>query len=188
MNFCSNCGKTVRYGLAEGEDRPRFVCDHCQTIHYQNPNIVAGCLPIWGDKVLLCKRAIPPRKGFWNVPGGYMENGETVEEGAAREVWEEANIRVKPFHLQMLFSIARINQVYMHFLADLPDLSFSCGVESLEVQLFAENEIPWKEIAFTSSHYTLRTYFQDRKLGRHQLHRTSYEEYEAYRAALKNKK
>jgi len=181
MKFCSNCGQTVELKIPEGDDKPRFVCDNCDTIHYQNPNIVTGCLPIWEDKVLLCKRAIAPRIGYWNVPGGYMENGERVEEGAEREVWEEACIKVKATRLQTVFSIARINQVYMHFLADMPDLNFSAGVESLEVELFTEEEIPWDEIAFSSSTFTLKTYFEDRKKGIQQVHISNYMDFEKIR-------
>lgn len=175
MNFCSNCAHPVILKEIEDDHLPRYVCDNCETIHYQNPKIVAGCLPLWEDKVLLCKRAIEPRKGYWNVPGGYMENGESVEEGAAREVWEEACIKVKVTSLHTLFSVPQINQVYMHFLADLPDLSFSCGIESLEVDLFKESEIPWDEIAFSSSMFSLKKLFEDRKNNTRQLHIDSFE-------------
>jgi len=170
MKFCSNCAHPVVSKIPEGDDKPRFVCDNCDTIHYQNPNIVTGCLPIWQDKVLLCKRAIPPRLGWWNVPGGYMENGESVEAGALREVWEEACIKVDIRGIHTIFSIPQINQVYMHFLADMPDLNFAAGVESLEVALFTEEEIPWDEIAFSSSTFTLQTYFADRKKGETNVH------------------
>ena len=148
----------------------RFVCESCNTIHYQNPKIVAGCLPIWEDQVLLCRRAIGPREGFWNVPGGYLENGETVEEGAAREVLEEACTNVDITGLHMVYSIPHINQVYMHFLGDLNQLDFAPGIESLEVRLFREEEIPWGDIAFISSSFTLKRFFQDRKEGIRQLH------------------
>ena len=170
MKFCSNCGHTISFGKVEGDDRPRYHCKKCSTIHYQNPKIVAGCIPIWEDKVLLCKRAIAPRKGHWNVPGGYLENGETVEEGAAREVWEEALAKVEVQSLHLLYSIPRINQVYIHFLAQLESLDFGVGPESLEVQLFTEAEIPWKDIAFTSSKISLEHYFEDRKNGQFQTH------------------
>ncbi|MEL6863289.1 MAG: NUDIX hydrolase [Bacteroidota bacterium] len=170
MNYCSNCGHPVVYRAVEGDSIKRYVCENCNTIHYQNPNIVTGCLPIWEDQVLLCRRAIEPRLGFWNVPGGYLENGESVEDGAMREVWEEACTKVEVIGLHTLFSIPRINQVYMHFLARLPQLDFSPGIESLEVALFKEEDIPWKEIAFTSSTYTLECYFSDRRKGLQQVH------------------
>jgi ADP-ribose pyrophosphatase YjhB (NUDIX family) len=149
---------------------PRFVCDNCSTIHYQNPNIVTGALPIWEDKVLLCKRGIEPRKGFWNVPGGYLENGESVEEGAIREVWEEAMTKITILNLHMVYSIPRINQVYMHFLAQLNALDFQTTPESTEVQLFSESEIPWKDIAFPSSKFTLKHFFEDRRKGVREVH------------------
>ena len=170
MNYCSNCAHPVKLKAVEGDNRPRFVCESCHTIHYQNPNIVAGCLPIWEDKVLLCKRAIEPRKGFWNIPGGYLENEETVEEGAMREVMEEACIDVKMIGLHTVFSIPHISQIYMHFLAEMPDLNFAPGIESLEVVLFKEEEIPWKEIAFSSSVFSLKHYFADRKKGIREVH------------------
>jgi len=175
MKYCSNCGNQVDLKPVEGDNRPRFVCDHCNTIHYQNPNMVVGCLPIWKDQVLLAKRAIEPRKGYWNVPGGYLENGETVEEGAVREVWEEACIKVQVRRLHTVFSIAKINQIYLHFLADMPDLNFAAGEESLEVQLFKEEEIPWDQIAFTSSTFTLKQYFEDRKKGHYEVHMGKFE-------------
>ena len=170
MKFCSNCGHKISFGEILNDERPRFHCTNCQTIHYQNPNVIAGCLPIWQDKVLLCRRAIEPRKGFWNVPGGFLENGETVEEGAMREVWEEAMAKVTIRSLHLIYSIAEFNQVYMHFLAELPEPVFDIGIESSEVKLFSESEIPWNEIAFSSSFKTLQYYFEDRKKGKFILH------------------
>lgn len=152
----------------------RYVCNSCNTIHYQNPNIVTGCLPIWEDRVLLCRRAIGPREGYWNVPGGYLENGETVEEGAIREVWEEAEVKVKIIELHTLYSIPQINQIYMHFLGEMSSPDFGAGVESLESELFLEKDIPWDEIAFTSSVFSLKSFFEDRKKGIRQLHRSVY--------------
>ena len=171
MNFCSNCGSNqLVFEIPKGDNRARFVCHNCQTIHYTNPKIVAGCLPIWEDKVLLAKRAIEPRLGFWNVPSGYMENGETVEEGAKREVWEETEAQVVDLQLHAIFSIPHINQVYIHFLGNLKSLDYGIGEESLEVQLFTEAEIPWEEIAFASSIFTLKRYFKDRQAGTRKVH------------------
>lgn len=176
MNFCSNCGSDqLKFRIPEGDNRPRYVCSNCKTIHYSNPNIVAGCLPIWEDQVLLCRRAIEPRKGFWNVPGGYMENGETVEEGAMREVWEEALAKVDLIRLHTVFSLPHINQVYMHFLGHLKDEKYGVGPESSEVQLFKEDEIPWGEIAFTSSVFTLKEYFKDVRSGKTAVHLGKYD-------------
>jgi ADP-ribose pyrophosphatase YjhB (NUDIX family) len=171
MNYCSHCGSSeLVFDIPSGDNRSRWICQNCETIHYSNPKIVTGCLPIFKDQVLLAKRAIEPRLGFWNIPSGYMENGETVQEGATREVQEETEGLVRQLELFSVFSIPRINQVYMHFLGELVDGAFGIGPESSEVQLFSETEIPWKEIAFTSSVFTLRHFFADRKKGKFNVH------------------
>lgn len=171
MNFCSICGSAqLAFSIPTGDNRPRWVCLNCSEIHYSNPKIVTGCLPVWEDKVLLCRRAIAPRKGFWNVPGGYLENGERVEDGAIREVWEEAMARVVNLRIHTIYSIPHINQVYMHFLADMESSSYGVGEESEEVDMFTEAEIPWAEIAFTSSMFTLKRYFRDVKQGEQKVH------------------
>lgn len=151
--------------MPEGDDRPRYVCHSCGAIHYQNPKVVTGCIAEWEDKVLLCKRAIEPRYGFWTLPAGFMENRETTHEGAAREALEEANARVKIHELYTLFDLPQISQVYMLFRGRLLDLNISGGDESLEVRLFGEDEIPWNDIAFSAVHETLKFYFQDRASG-----------------------
>ncbi len=174
MNFCSKCANPVIFKDVEGDNRPRYVCKSCGKIHYQNPRVITGCLPIWEDKILLCKRAIEPRLGLWNVPAGFLENDETVQAGAVREVLEEANIAVEIIGLHTIYSIPHVGHVYMHFLAQLPDLSFSCGDESLEVQLFQENEIPWEDMAFSSSTFCLKRYFEDRKNGVRKIHLGEY--------------
>ena len=175
MNYCSHCGSAdLAFKTPTGDNRPRFMCAACQTIHYQNPKIVAGCLPIYGTKVLLCKRAIEPRRGYWNIPSGYLENGETLEAGAAREVYEEAVAKVTDQRLHTVYSIPHINQVYVHFLAELVDGAFAVGEESLECRLFEEEEIPWAEIAFSSSVYSLKRFFADRKAGVARTHVGTY--------------
>ncbi len=177
MNFCPNCGADrIEKIIPPDDNRLRLVCQNCQTVHYRNPKIVAGVLPIYGDKVLLCKRAIEPCKGLWNVPSGYLENKESAEEGAAREVWEEALGKVEITGIHAVYSIARISQVYVHFLGNLIDGKFGIGEESLECKLFSEEEIPWSEMAFTSSTFTLRRYFADRKAGVTQTHLGNYPE------------
>ena len=148
MKFCSQCGAGVRVGIPGGDNRERHICDNCGTIHYHNPKIVAGCIPSWKGKVLLCRRAIEPRHGLWTVPAGFMENGETTYQGAARETLEEANARVDVQGLYLTVNLPRINQVYLLFRARLLDLDFSAGEESLEVALFAPEQVPWKELAF----------------------------------------
>ncbi|PSS47443.1 NUDIX hydrolase [Pseudomonas sp. BBP2017] len=162
MKFCSACGNQVIQRIPEGDTRLRYVCDHCQTIHYQNPNIVAGVLPIWGNQVLLCRRAIEPRRGYWTLPAGFMENGETLEQAARRETVEEACARVGQMSLYQLFDLPHINQVHVFFRAELADLDFAVGVESLEVRLFDESEIPWDELAFRTISHTLKCYYRDR--------------------------
>ena len=163
MKFCSLCGEAAEQIVPEGDTRPRSVCTVCKTIHYVNPRVIAGTLPIWKDQVLLCKRAIEPRKGYWTLPAGFLENGETVEVGAARETLEEANARLENSQLYTIFSLPHISQVYMFFRADLADLEFSSGTESLEVALFSEADIPWDELAFPVINKTLEYYFTDRQ-------------------------
>ncbi len=170
MKFCSSCGSTVEIGIPAGDNRPRYICIECETIHYQNPKIVAGCLPVQDSRVLLCKRAIDPQYGKWTLPAGFMENGETLEEAAMRESIEEANASLEALRLYSVISLPHINQVYMMFLADLTGSDYSPGEESLEVGLFEEQDIPWDEIAFKTITYTLESYFSDRKSGLFPLH------------------
>ncbi|SFH87113.1 ADP-ribose pyrophosphatase YjhB, NUDIX family [Pseudomonas guineae] len=162
MKFCSNCGGPISYHIPQGDNRLRHVCAQCQMVHYQNPRIIAGCLPIWGEQILLCRRAIEPRRGYWTLPAGFMENGETLEQAAARETQEEACARVRGLNLYTLFDLPHINQVYMLFRAELADLDFAPGEESLEVELFHEQDIPWSELAFPVVGRTLECYFADR--------------------------
>ncbi len=166
IEFCPSCGNPTRLHIPEGDNRERAVCRACDAIHYQNPKIVAGALPVWQDKVLLCKRAIEPRYGTWTLPAGFMENGETVEQGAKRETREEADAELVNLTLYTMLSIPRISQVYIIFRAELtgPE-AFGVGSESLETALFSEHEIPWNEIAFPMIERSLRYYFNDRKHG-----------------------
>ena len=165
MKFCSNCGAGVHFKIPNGDDRERHVCPDCDTIHYRNPNIIAGCLPVYEDKVLLCRRAIEPRHGLWTLPAGFMENGESTEEGAQRECWEEARAELELHGLYTMFSLPQISQVYLLFKGELKHLEFGPGPESLEVDLFTESQIPWDEIAFPVMKKTLRHYFSDMKIG-----------------------
>ncbi len=170
MKFCSQCGGTVILRIPEGDTLPRYVCPACQAIHYQNPKVVVGCIPEWENKILLCRRAIPPHQGKWTLPAGFMENNETVIQGAARETLEEANARVEIRELYAVYSLPHISQVYMLFQAQLLDLNFSPGIESLEVRLFEENEIPWNEIAFQVIHDPLKRYLEERHSGHPVFH------------------
>lgn len=170
MNYCSACGAPVAVRIPAGDDRPRFVCDRCGAIHYRNPKMVVGCIPRWQDRILLCRRAIEPRYGWWTLPAGYLENHETVHQGAKREVLEEAGARVNHLETFALLNIASISQVYLMFLADLQDDHWAPGSESLQVELFSVQEIPWKELAFSSIIKTLELYLSDLERGRFSFH------------------
>src|SRR6476646_9089647 len=157
MRFCSACGSPrLELRVPDGDTLPRYVCADCAVIHYENPKIVTGCLPVWDERVLLCKRAIEPRYGLWTLPAGFLENGETLMRGALRETLEEADARVELGELYTVISLPQINQVYMMFRSRLLDLAFGPGPESLDVRLFEESEIPWEAIAFRTIARTLR--------------------------------
>ncbi len=168
MKYCHHCAAETVHKIPPGDDKLRHCCEACDSIFYQNPNNVVGTLPTFGDKVLLCKRAIEPRLGKWTLPAGFMENGESSLEGAIRETLEEAGakLNVDDSSLYTLFNLPRINQMYLFFRAELADLEFSAGAESLEVELFSEEDIPWDELAFPVVVSTLQHYFADRKSQR----------------------
>ena len=170
MKFCPDCGSGVTLKVPAGDSLPRHVCDLCGAIHYSNPKMVVGCIPEWGDRILLCKRAIEPRLGCWTPPAGFMENGESTEEAALRETLEEANARVEIGDLYSMLSVPHVNQVHIFYRARLIDLDFSPGPESREVALFEEAQIPWKEIAFRTILTTLRHYYADRRQGTYGCH------------------
>lgn len=162
MKFCSQCGAAVVFRVPEGDNRKRFLCESCGTIHYQNPRIITGCLAIWEDQVLLCKRSIQPRRGFWTLPAGFLENGETARAGAARETWEEAQAKVANTELYTMFSLPHISQIYLFYRAQLVDGVFAPGGETEAVSLFHEADVPWDELAFPVIRDTLQHYFRDR--------------------------
>ena len=165
MKFCSNCGSSVTFRIPEGDNRDRFVCNdnNCGVIHYENPRIIAGCLPTYQDKVLLCKRAIEPRYGLWTIPAGFLENKETIEEGCLRETLEETNAEVKIQSLYAIFNIPQISQIYMLYLAHLGQQQYGSTTESLEVKLFKEQDIPWDQLAFPFVPKILKYIFTDIK-------------------------
>ena len=165
MNYCSQCGAKVSLRIPEGDNLPRHVCDSCGTIHYSNPNIVAGCIAVWDDKVLLARRGIQPRLGLWTIPAGFMENHETIAQAAARETREEACAEVINQELYAVHNIPHISQVYIIYRGDLGSEDFAPGEESLETGLFAEDEIPWDEMAFPVVVRTLKRFFDDRRTG-----------------------
>jgi ADP-ribose pyrophosphatase YjhB (NUDIX family) len=167
MKFCSECAHPVTVAIPEGDNRPRYVCTQCGTIHYQNPKMVIGSIPVWENdgeiKVLLCKRAIEPRYGYWTLPAGFMENEETTAEAAVRETEEEAGANVELGNLFTMLNVAHVHQVHLFYLARLLDLDYAAGIESLDVQLFAEHEIPWDDLAFPTIRTTLELFFADRR-------------------------
>ncbi|NMG27311.1 NUDIX hydrolase [Aromatoleum evansii] len=173
MKYCSDCGASVTLRIPPGDTLPRHVCASCGTIHYQNPKIVVGAIPEWGERILLCRRAIEPRHGFWTLPAGFMENAESTAEAAARETLEEACARIEVGDLFTLISVPHINQVHIVYRATLLDLDFGPGEESLEVALFEEKDIPWDDIAFRTIALTLRHYFEDRRRGSFGTHNAS---------------
>jgi ADP-ribose pyrophosphatase YjhB (NUDIX family) len=166
MKFCSECASPVALKIPEGDNRPRYVCAQCETIHYHNPKLVVGSIPVWdmdGElRVLLCKRAIEPRHGFWTLPAGFMENSETTAQAAVRETEEEAGADIEIGDLFSLLNVPLVHQVHLFYLARLRSLDFAAGIESLDVQLFAEHEIPWDDLAFPTIHKTLELFFADR--------------------------
>jgi len=166
MNFCNSCGNRLAEKVPRNDDRRRHVCSGCGTVHYQNPKIVTGCLPVWEDSVLLCRRAIEPRRGYWTVPAGFMELDETIQQGAIRETWEEARARVDLLAPYSIFNLVHVNQLYIIFRARLKDLDFRPGPESEDVRLFTEQDIPWDDLAFSTVGQTLRFFFRDRQSGR----------------------
>jgi ADP-ribose pyrophosphatase YjhB (NUDIX family) len=171
MKFCSQCGTgNIRWEIPHGDNRPRHVCGECNEVYYQNPKIVVGCIPEWEDQVLLCRRAIEPRHGYWTLPAGFMENDETTQEAAERETLEEANARVELLGLYTVMNIPHTNQVYMMFRSRLLDLEFGPGTESLECKLFREHEIPWRELAFPTIVHTLKLYFEERRHTQFGMH------------------
>ena len=165
MNFCSVCGGPIVRRVPPGDNRERFVCRRCETIHYVNPKIVTGCLPVHDRAVLLCRRGIEPRKGLWTLPAGFLELGETTLAGALRETREEACATVDPLGLYTVFNLPHISQVYLFYRARLTDDGFSPGEETTDVALFNEQDIPWDALAFPVITNTLRHYFSDRRSG-----------------------
>jgi ADP-ribose pyrophosphatase YjhB (NUDIX family) len=170
MRYCSECGAPVTSRIPAADNRPRYVCDSCDTIHYQNPKVVAGCLVESDNRILLCKRAIQPRKGYWTLPAGFMELGETTLEAALRETREEAQADVTIDGLFAVFNLPHVDQIYMMFRARLLNSHYGAGEETLEARMFAQNEIPWDELAFTTIRHTLRLYYEDQANGGFRVH------------------
>jgi ADP-ribose pyrophosphatase YjhB (NUDIX family) len=171
LKHCKNCGSAVAYRLPDdGDTRERAICPACHTVHYENPLNVVGTLPVWEDKVLLCKRNIEPRYGKWTLPAGFMELGETVAQGAARETDEEAGAQIELLGLYTLMNVVRVGQVHFFYRAKLLSTTFHPGHETIEARLFSENEVPWDDIAFRTVRETLQCFFEDRQRGTYPLH------------------
>ena len=156
--------------MPPGDNLPRWICDECGEIHYQNPKLVIGTIPEHGGRILLCRRAIEPRYGYWTLPAGFMENSETAAQGAARETLEEAGAHVELGAPFSMISVPRVNQVHLFYLARVVDLDFKPGEETLEVALFEEAALPWKDIAFRTVGLTLKLWLSDRKAGAFTFH------------------
>lgn len=170
INFCCTCGAPISVCIPPGDSLPRHVCTNCGAIHYRNPRLVVGTLPVWEDRILLCRRAIEPRHGYWTLPAGFMENEETLAAAALRETREEACAHVELGPLYTMISVPHISQVHAIFRARLIDLDFAPGSETLEVALFEEAQVPWEAIAFRTIAMTLRHFFADRRQGSFDLH------------------
>ncbi|MEM7184184.1 MAG: NUDIX hydrolase [Spirochaetota bacterium] len=162
MKYCSNCGHSpLEYSIPKDDNRLRYHCSSCGTIYYSNPKIVVGCIPIYQDQVMLCKRSIEPRAGYWNLPAGFMENGETLQEGALREVWEEAETKVEIQRMHTVYHVGHANQIYFFFLAKMAKLEYKIGMETMEIQMFPLSDIPYEDLAFHSNVFTLQKYIEN---------------------------
>ena len=173
IRYCPRCGEAVEAGIPPGDNLYRYFCRACDTIHYENPRMVVGCLPEHEDSVLLCKRAIAPRRGYWTVPAGFMELEETLAEAAMRETLEEAQAKVKLGDLLAVIDVTHARQVHIFFRAQLTAKEFGAGEETLEVRLFTFNELPWNEIAFPSVKIALEQLIRARDTGENYVHLAS---------------
>jgi ADP-ribose pyrophosphatase YjhB (NUDIX family) len=170
MKYCSQCGGPLIRRVPEGDHLERSVCEACETIHYENPKIVSGCIATWEDRILLCRRAIEPRYGLWTLPAGYMENDETTADAAARETEEEAGAQVEIVDLFAMINLPHINQVYVMYRGNMRSGEYEPGIESLEADLFEQDSIPWHDLAFPVVNETLRRFFLDRERGKFRIH------------------
>lgn len=170
IRHCRACGHEVSYRVPPDDNRERAICPSCRHVDYENPLNVVGTLPVWEDQVLLCRRNIEPRHGFWTLPAGFMELGESTEAGALRETDEEAGAKVELLGLFSVLNVVRVGQVHLYYRARLVDTTFAPGPETIEARLFREEEVPWDELAFRTVRVTLERFFADRRAGRYGLH------------------
>lgn len=175
MKYCPDCGQPTRRLIPNGDNRERDVCGDCGGIFYKNPLVVAGCVAEWQGKILLCRRAIEPRAGFWTLPAGFFELGESAADAGVRETWEEARAEVTVQGLFSFVNVAHIGQVHMFYRAAMTSGAHQPGPESLETALVDEANIPWEYLAFPTVHLTLSRYFADRRAGAFQLHDVNIE-------------
>jgi ADP-ribose pyrophosphatase YjhB (NUDIX family) len=159
MKYCSECGFATENRIPPEDNRLRAICKGCSKIHYVNPKVVVGSMSTWKNKILLCRRAIEPRKGFWTLPAGFMELGESTSEGAKRETIEESGADVELNELFAVFDIPTFNQVHIFYLAEMKSSKLDPGVESLEAKLFTKDEIPWSELSFASVKKALELFY-----------------------------
>ena len=165
MRFCGDCGAPAERVRPEGDNLERDVCTACRKIHYQNPKVVVGAVCEWEGKILLCRRAIEPRSGFWTIPAGFMEIGESTEQGAIRETMEEANARIEITDLLAIYNIVRLAQVQIFYRANMLSPDFEAGIETEELDLFEIKDIPWDDLAFPTVHWILEKAIQARKIS-----------------------
>lgn len=163
--FCSQCGSPIAHRVPDGDNRERDVCDRCGAIHYQNPRMVVGTVPVWQGRVLLCRRAIEPRYDTWTLPAGFMELDESTAQGAERETLEEAGARIAIGQLYTVIDVPQIGQVHLFYLAEALGPELDPGPESLEARYFDEASIPWADLSFRTVATTLQRYFEDRRRG-----------------------
>jgi ADP-ribose pyrophosphatase YjhB (NUDIX family) len=170
MKYCSDCGSSrIIFKIPQGDERKRFICEDCNRIYYSNPLVIVGCIVENHNKIMLCRRGIEPRKGFWNLPAGFLENGETVEQGALRETWEESSCEVEIEGLHCVYNVPHANQVYFIFKSKLKVQLHYEGEETTEIQFFEKDQIPWAEIAFNSNIFALKHYLGETSSLKHEV-------------------
>ncbi|MFM8900869.1 MAG: NUDIX hydrolase [Burkholderiales bacterium] len=170
IKHCRACGTAVEHVVPPEDNRERAVCPACGTVHYQNPTNVVGTVPVWEDKVLLCRRNIEPRHGFWTLPAGFMELGETSAEGAVRETVEEAGAQIELLGLFTVLNVVHVGQVHLYYRAQMLSPALNPGLETIEAELFSESQIPWEQLAFRTVRRTLELFFADRRRGQFGVH------------------
>jgi ADP-ribose pyrophosphatase YjhB (NUDIX family) len=170
IQHCRVCGALTQYRVPPDDNRERAVCTACGEIHYENPLNVVGTVPVWSDQVLLCRRNIEPRYGYWTLPAGFLELGESAAEGAIRETVEEAGANIELQDLYTMLNVVRVGQIHFYYRARMLDTRLAPGPETIEARLFREDEIPWEDLAFRTVRLTLEHFFADRRSGVYPLH------------------